>query len=229
MKILALDASTEACSVALMEGSEITERFEIAPREHARLLLPMARELLAGAQIRLQDLNAIAVTKGPGAFTGIRIAMSMAQGLALGADVPMAGVSTLASLALRNYRLHGQRKTLVVQDARMQEVYWAAFSIDTDGQPSVVNEEQVSAPSDVRVSGDGWTGAGNGWAVYPDALETLQQSAGGSPRETLPHAEDIAWGALRMAQTNNLGTADSLEPSYIRDNVARKAIDQISK
>lgn len=226
MKILALDASTQACSAALLRDDSITEKFELAPRQHAQLLLPMARELLAAAQLELTDLDGIAVAAGPGAFTGIRIAVGMAQGLALGAGLPVATVSTLAALALRNHRLHAAPRSLVVQDARMQEVYWAAYEMDAGGQPVLQGAEQVSAPQDLPLSDfdTSWYAAGSGWAAYPQALSTLQGQLSGPPEEFEPHAEDAArLGAAQIA-AGSAGQATQAEPSYVRDNVARKSV-----
>lgn len=225
MKILALDASTEACSVALLHGQEINERFEIAPREHAQLLLPMARDLLAAANLPLAALDAIAVGRGPGAFTGIRIAMSMAQGLALGVGVPVAPVSTLAALAFRNFRLHAARQTLVVQDARMQEVYWAAYSTQADELPQAQSQPRVSAPGDIPGAPytQDWAAAGNGWAAYPEQLAPLQARLGGAPLATSPHAEDMARMAVIMTGAGQLLPAAQAQPSYVRDDVARKS------
>ncbi len=225
MKILALDAATEACSVALVAGETVHERFEIAPREHARLLLPMARELLAEAGLELNCLDAIAVGRGPGAFTGIRIAMSMAQGLALGASLPVAPVSTLAALAYRNFRLYGSRKNLVVQDARMQEVYWAAFATDASNLPQSQDVERVSAPGDLPSENFDaqWCAVGGGWAAYPEALETLQSRLGRTPQVTQPHAEDIALLAGAMLEAGQVFTAEQATPSYVRNDVAKKS------
>lgn len=225
MKILALDASTQACSVALLLDNTVNERFEIAPREHAHLLLPMARDLLAEADLRLGDLDAIAVGQGPGAFTGIRIAMGMAQGLALGAGLPVAPISTLAALALRNYRLHAAPRTLVVQDARMQEVYWAGYVINATGQPCRHNEERVSPPQSLPITqfDSTWHGAGNGWGAYPEVLGTLAQRLGQTPQEILPHAEDIARLAATAVISGHAVPAAQAQPSYVRNEVAKKS------
>ena len=231
MKILALDAATEACSVALLIDDAVREEFVVAPREHAQRLLPMTRGLLAEAECSLNALDAIAVGRGPGAFTGVRIAMSMAQGLALGAERPIAPVSNLAALALRTQRQHGRERditrTLVVNDARMGELYWALYAAGADGRLQTVEAEQISQP-DALVQRLAETGlqadaiAGNGWAAYAEALAPLQQRLGCEPLEPLPHAEDIArLGALRVADGQTVDAA-AAEPVYVRDNVARK-------
>lgn len=225
MKILALDAATEACSVALLIDADVQERYEIAPREHAQLLLPMAKTLLADAQLKLSDLDGIAVGRGPGAFTGIRIAMSMAQGLALGAELPIAPVSNLAALALRNYRLHGAPKSLVVQDARMQEVYWAPYVIDAQGLPALHQEERVEAPHNLSADqyAAEWSPAGGGWLAYPEELASVRQNLAAATLECHPHAEDIALLAAAMLQAGQGVDAGLAQPSYVRNNVAKKS------
>jgi len=225
MKILALDAATEACSVALLHNDEVQERFELAPREHAQLLLPMARELLAQANLQFADLDAIAVGRGPGAFTGIRIAMSMAQGLALGAGLPLVPVSDLAALALRNYRLHDASNSLVVQDARMQEVYWALYTINNTGMPELIGEESVCPPGLVQTEhyAAQISIAGGGWSAYPDELIELQDALQQTAIETFPHAQEIALLALGMLLSGGEFDVTAAEPSYVRNNVAKKS------
>lgn len=223
MKILALDTATEACSAALLLGDEVHERFEIAPRRHADLILPMARELLAAAGIGLSGLDAIAFGRGPGAFTGLRIAAGTVQGLAFGADLPVVPVSDLAALATRARRRHGIERVLVVQDARMQEVYWAAFDA-AGAYPVAQTPEAVIAPADLPVNDfDGrWEGVGNGWAAYPEALAALADHANAVGRETHPHAEDIARLAALDVEAGRTVPPERAVPTYVRDQVARK-------
>lgn len=225
MKILALDAATEACSVALLLDGVVQETFEVAPREHARLLLPMAQELLKQADLALTELDAIAVGRGPGAFTGIRIAMSMAQGLALGSHLPVVPVSTLAALALRNHRLHGASKSLVVQDARMQEVYWAAFDVHAPNFPTPVTAESVSPPANLPIEDydADWSAVGSGWSAYAEPLSVLQARVGTGPEIVLPHAQEVALLAERLLDQGHKFSVDQAMPSYVRNDVAKKS------
>lgn len=224
MKLLALDAATEACSAALYHDGDVRERFEIAPRRHAELLLPMARHLLAEAGWRLQDLDALAVGRGPGAFTGVRIAVGMAQGLAYGANLPVAPVSDLAAQALRCAREQGARKVLCLQDARMEEVYWAAYDCRDPAHPVPLGPERVSKPDTlpIRDFDTEWHGAGNGWAAYQAALTPLMSRLGKVGDITYPHAADIARLAADRVENGETVDAAHAMPSYVRDEVARK-------
>ncbi|MES1944241.1 hypothetical protein PC39_09005 [Salinisphaera sp. PC39] len=227
MRILALDAATEACSAALWRDGEMAERFEIAPRRHAELLLPMARELLAEAGLRLTDLDAIAFGRGPGAFTGVRIATGVVQGLAYGAGLPVAPVSDLAAQAARCARERGARRVLCLQDARMREVYWGAFECGDPDRPEPAGPERVSEPATLspeRFDAD-WHGAGNGWEAYPEALAGLRERLGEVGAVTHPHAADIARLAAVMVERGETVDAAHAVPSYVRDDVARKPKD----
>jgi tRNA threonylcarbamoyladenosine biosynthesis protein TsaB len=224
MKLLALDAATEACSAALYHDGEARERFEIAPRRHAELLLPMAKELLAEAGWRLQDLDALAFGRGPGAFTGVRIAAGLIQGLAYGANLPVAPVSDLAAQALRCAREQGARKVLCLQDARMGEVYWAAFDCYEPAAPAALAPERVSEPTALPVEDfdTGWHGAGNGWAAHETALAPLAARLGRIGEVTHPHAADIVRLAANMLERGEIVDAAHAMPTYVRDEVARK-------
>ncbi|UCE90616.1 MAG: tRNA (adenosine(37)-N6)-threonylcarbamoyltransferase complex dimerization subunit type 1 TsaB, partial [Pseudomonadota bacterium] len=127
MKLLAIETATEACSVALAVDGDVRDRFEIAPRGHAGLVLPMAKALLAEAGLGLRELDALVFGRGPGAFTGLRIAAGVVQGLAYGAELPVVPVSSLATLAQGVSAQTGASDVLAVFDARMGEVYWGAF------------------------------------------------------------------------------------------------------
>lgn len=224
MKILALDAATEACSAALYHDGEVEERFEIAPRRHAELLLPMARDLLAEADWSLQDLDTLAFGRGPGAFTGVRIAVGLIQGLAYGAELPVAPVSNLAAQALRCACEHNAAKVLCLQDARMGEVYWAAFDCRDPNIPSPLGPERVSEPNALPIEEFDmqWHGAGNGWAAHETVLASLANRLGRIGDVTHPHAADIARLAAGMAERGETVDASHAMPSYVRDEVARK-------
>jgi len=141
VKLLAFETSTEACSVAVWVDGEVCERFEIAPRRHAELTLPWAEQLLVDAGVAKSQLDAIAIGRGPGAFTGVRLAIAIGQGIALALDRPIVPVSTLAALALQ---APGPRVFAAI-DARMGEVYAAAYEL-RDGDAVALDEERVAAP-----------------------------------------------------------------------------------
>ena len=163
MNLLALETSTEACSVALLHGDWLIERFEIAPRRHAELALPWADAVLAEAGLARTALDAIAVGRGPGAFTGVRLGLSLAQGMALALDRPLIGISTLAALALRAAAGEGE-DVLAAIDARMGEVYACSYRM-RGGVPIALGEEQLAPPEAVAMDGAHWHGVGTGFAA----------------------------------------------------------------
>ena len=228
MKLLALETATEACSVALWLDGEVVERFELAPRRHAELTLPWAAGLLDGAGIARSQLDAIAVGRGPGAFTGVRLAIALAQGMALALDRPLVPVSTLAALAMRA----GDRgeRVLAAIDARMGEVYVAAFERRDDGLVAI-DEERVLPPGDVRLPAahgqDGWHGVGTGFAAVEGMLQRhLAASLASVAADELPHAADVArLGALAFARGEAVAP-ERAEPAYLRDNVALTLVQQ---
>ncbi len=179
MNILAFDTATDACSAALKVGDRIFSRFEIAPRLHAKLLLPMIQDLLNEANIQLAHLNAIAFGCGPGSFMGVRLATGMAQGLAFGVQIPLIPVSTLQTLAQAAYVKNGScRKIAAGWDARMSEIYWGLYAIDDDGIMQPQQDEALSAPEKIdreMLSSVGYAFAGNVFSddTYPDAKAML--------------------------------------------------------
>lgn len=221
MKILAIDASTEAASVALLDSETPTEGreiFEIAPRAHACLLLPAVQSLLDEAGLQLPDLAGIAFARGPGAFTGLRIAAGFVQGLAAGAGLSVVGISTLAAVAANAFeKAPWAQRAQVVQDARMGEIYTALFERAT--MPVPLCEERVMAPSDLTVNNAADTvHAGNGWT-----LVTAGQGPGSNPVVAdLPHALCVAQLALPLFMAGEGGPPETAVPVYVRDDVARK-------
>lgn len=219
--LLALETATEACSAALLVGGELIERSEIAPRRHAELILPMIESLLAEAGISRRRIDAIAVGRGPGAFTGVRLAISVAQGLALGLDLPVVPVSSLAALAQDAPAPVGA-PVLAVIDARMGEIYAGAFLRNSNGTVDPIGEEYVG-PADrliVPALAD-WSVAGSGWSVYRDAIGAR---LGGVPRwadgERYPQARAIARLAAPQFAAGNAVAPELALPVYLRDKVA---------
>lgn len=225
MNLLALETSTEACSVALVHGELLIERFEVAPRRHAEFTLPWADALLAEAGLARGAVQAIAVGRGPGAFTGVRLGISLAQGMALALDVPAIAVSTLAALAMRADAGEGER-VLAAIDARMGEVYWCAYEM-RGGEPMPLGGEKVGAPDSVEVEGEGWHGVGTGFGAQEGALATrLAAQLASVDAEALPHAADVARLAMVAFKRGEAVPPERIEPAYLRNNVALTLVEQ---
>ena len=234
MKILAIETSTEACSAALLTDNQLFSRFELAPREHTKLIIPMMDELLAEAEINLKAIDAIAFGQGPGAFTGLRIATGVAQGVALAIDKPLIGISTLEALAwqVRTEANNGQ-KIITALDARMGELYWAIYQKDAQKPDMLIplDEEQVSKPRQllncIVAEPDKLIATGIGWSAYKEALLTPQTLDKITLMDKpLPSAAAIAELALPKLQANLGVPAEAAQPVYIRDNVAVKTKDR---
>ena len=222
MKVLAIDAATEACSAALLSGNSLIERYELIGRGHAGRLLPMADELLRDAGLQLSDLDGIAFGRGPGGFTGIRVAAGIAQGLAAGAGLPIVPVSNLAAVAAGAGRAAQAERVLACMDARMGEVYWAAYENAVD-IPRAVTPERLTAPAEVATPGDaGWHGAGHGFAAHPDIAARLATALAGVNEAALPRAGDIARiAAPELAAGRGLPAAMG-QPVYLRHDVVHR-------
>lgn len=214
MNYLAIDTSTEFCSAALWLHGEVHVRRTHAGQLHSSLLLPMVDELLRAAELSLRQLDGIAYGAGPGSFTGLRIACAVTQGLALGADLPVVGISTLESIAEQT----DAERVVVALDARMAEVYWAAYARAANGW-HCLTEPVLSAPESVTTpDARAWLGAGNGFAAY----ETLRRQSSFARIESglMPDAAAIARLAV-VAFTRGEGVDAALAaPVYLRDKVA---------
>ena len=228
-KILALDTSTDACSVALYDNGTIIEDFRIIPRQHTRQLLPMVEQLLAGAGMKVTQLDAIAFGRGPGSFAGIRIATGAAQGLAFAAELPVIPVSTLRAIALVAMRKHGVKRVASTLDARMNELYCCAYELQ-DGLPVALMDELVTAPANLELpEGGEWFAAGKGWVYLDDMPEVLRQSVSAPELEIYPAAGVMAELAA-VALANGEGVSPELaQPVYLRDGSAWKKKDQQKK
>lgn len=219
-KVLAIDTTTQACSVALSIGQSVISRFQLASREHTRLLLPMVNGLLTEAGIKLTELDVLAFTRGPGSFTGIRIGFSAVQGLALGGDLPVLPVSsleTLAHTACRKLSIKGSHQFLPMFDARMDEVYWSAFAWngleltrlmpDSLSPPETIMLPHSELP--LAVVGDGWQYAGR-INLYPDIVASA----------LLPDARDVLTIAMPQIENGASMAIDEVQPLYLRDKVS---------
>ncbi len=225
MKLLALDTSTEACSAALLFNGHVIEEFALTPREHTQMILPMVQRVLAEGGVSLRDLDGIAFARGPGAFTGLRIAAGVTQGLAFGANLPVMPVSSLAALAHGAWRQRGAEIILTALDARMREVYWAAWRVlgEGDVQPEGATE-CVLAPANAPVPNAGdWFAAGSGWSAYaPILMPRFEAVLRACDSELLPRAHDVALIAAKLVQQHGWLPAAQAQPVYLRDNVADK-------
>jgi tRNA threonylcarbamoyladenosine biosynthesis protein TsaB len=228
MKLLALETSTEACSVALWIDGEVRERHEVAPRRHTDLVLPWCDALLAEAGIAKSSLDAIAVGRGPGAFTGVRLAVALAQGMALALERPVVPVSTLAALAMRAPPVEAAA-ILAVIDARMGEFYAGMFERTAGGLVVAAGEEALLSPNHplpVAITAATLVGVGSGFKA--PAWQELAASAVmlDCDPEGLPHAADVARLGAAAFERGEAIVGDRLEPAYLRDKVALTLAEQ---
>lgn len=220
MKLLAIETATEACSAALWLDGDILERFEFAPRRHTELILPMADSLLAEAGLRCVDMDGFVYGCGPGSFTGVRIATGVIQGLALAADRPVLGISTLAALA--QTLIERDQPVLAALDARMDEVYWgcyvpAAGSMQLQGVEHVCPPEMVPLPEPRQ-----WLAAGSGWHSYTERLQTrLPELDITVITDVWPRAAASVALAARDWTAGKAVPAAQARPTYLRDHVAQ--------
>ncbi|MBL4743849.1 MAG: tRNA (adenosine(37)-N6)-threonylcarbamoyltransferase complex dimerization subunit type 1 TsaB [Cycloclasticus sp.] len=227
MKILAIETATEACSAALLIDGNMIERYQVAPREHGNLILSMVDELLLEAGITLQQMDALAFGRGPGSFTGVRMATGVIQGLAFATDLLVAPISTLQALAQQAVSENEGKTVYAGLDARMSEVYWCEYLV-TNGALSAVSNELVIPPADIKVEqGKDAVGIGHGWDTYRDELSGVVKAKSLSLHPTaLPRAREIAFLAVDKVNTGQLVSAENALPVYLRDNVAKKKAQQ---
>lgn len=222
IKLLALDTATEACSVAIYHQGQSSHLYELAARAHTLRILPMVDSLLQQQQLDLSELDALVYSRGPGSFTGVRIGIGIAQGLALGANLPMIPVSTLATLAEGAWRRLQATRVLVAVDARMGEVYWGEYQRSADGCWQGVESESVLDPAKVlarlaELAGS-WFLVGTGWAAYPE-LTGLDAAKFKNTDVTLPDAQDMLTIAIPMLAKGCLQQVAEVEPVYLRNEV----------
>ncbi|OAI48721.1 hypothetical protein AYO45_04345 [Gammaproteobacteria bacterium SCGC AG-212-F23] len=220
MKLLALDTSAQCCSLALLQNDKIVSLNKVAPMQQAQIVLPMINDFLKENNLELNQLDALVLGCGPGSFTGVRIASSVIQGLALGIDLPVILVSSLAAIAQNSYTKHGWKNIMVAVDARVEEVYCGAYQIDSMGVVYLQASEQVIMPRNmVLPKQNTWHGAGNAWDIYareincrPIAIDPLVQ----------PLAEGLLPQARQKFTQGAWVPAFAAIPVYLRDNVAKK-------
>ncbi|MBX9704801.1 MAG: tRNA (adenosine(37)-N6)-threonylcarbamoyltransferase complex dimerization subunit type 1 TsaB [Gammaproteobacteria bacterium] len=217
--ILALETSAAACSVALSINGVVTEQIVPTQRGQAQVLLPMIDSLLAEAQLSLADIDALALSIGPGSFTGLRVAMSVVQGLTISTDIPIIPIPSLQVLAQTAYRERGMQKVLVCVNAYMGELYWGEFALQQDSMIATIKEqllkpENVALPSNLT----GYSGIGSGWLLEPISVpETFIVDTA-----ILPHAQDVAILAASEFSQGKVFAIDDISPVYLRQQDAWK-------
>ena len=241
-RVLAVDAATEVCSAALLCDGDVRVRSIEAGRGHAQQLLAMVTELLAEAEVSWSMLNGIAASIGPGAFTGVRISVSVAQGLAFGAGLPVVPVTTLEAMALQVLERESVR-AIACLDARMGEVYWGCFAADAARGLIAAGAPRVGPPDSVALPLlGGWAGGeggeaasaavrgiGRGFSAYPGLAGRLGVQLDQQGSRALPNAREIArLGALRLNAGGGLDPAE-LQPLYLRDKVALTEAERAAK
>lgn len=229
---LVIDASTEACSVALQYQGKVTSLYELCPQSHSLRLLPMIDELLKAADCTLNTLDGIIFGQGPGSFTGVRIGIGVTQGLAFSANLPVVGVSTLQAMAQQAFNKHGKTHVISAIDARMSEVYTGYYIADNTGIMQETTDERVIAPNLVKahyVEKVGLDlnhlpyGVGTGWDAYKEELAELKVNEG-EPEILFPHAEAMLVIGQHEFEKNKGVEAEYAQPVYVRDTVSWKKL-----
>jgi len=221
--MLAVETSTEACSAALYIDGEVNERFEIAPREHTKLILPMIDSLMAEAELKPQQLDALAFSRGPGSFTGVRISTGIIQGIALGADLAVVPVSTLAAMAQHYLKNSPSHCAFTAMDARMGEIFWGVYQKNQQGYAELIGEEAVTLAENVIYPQQQGVGIGSGWGEYPEQLSScLGDLLQAVEVDHLPRASAIVDLGVLGFQNNQAVTVEKAMPVYLRDKVAKK-------
>jgi tRNA threonylcarbamoyladenosine biosynthesis protein TsaB len=238
MKLLAVETATEACSAALFIDGEVLERYELAPKEHTKLILPMIDSLMAEAGLKLKELDGLAFGRGPGSFTGVRIATGVIHGIAFGADLPVVPVSTLAAIAQDYFdsniqvddlsdkgqcEFSAKNVAFTAMDARMREIYWGVYQLDSLGFAELLGRETVTPAELVEFPEITGVGVGSGWGVYKDTLMIrLAGLVSHCETDFLPRAGLIAkLGVHGFKQGMAVAVEDAM-PVYLRDQVAKK-------
>lgn len=224
MKILAVESADQACSVAIWQNGEVLQRHELAPRQQTLKMLPWVERLLSEAELTLKQLDAIAFGQGPGAFTGVRVATSVAQGLAFSASLPVVGVSTLAALALDIAKLSPeQTHYLPVLDARMSELYFGAYQRDQDNLVTPIIDDCLCSPDALPVLPNvEWAAGGAGLIYDTQLLQAYTLKA--RHLAISPQAASVAALAVRSFNKGEAVAAELAKPVYLRDQVVQGAV-----
>lgn len=227
MNLLALDTCTENCSAALLINNKLFAISEITQRGHSERILGMLDTLFKQADSELSAIEALVFGRGPGSFTGVRVGVAVAQGIAFAQDLPVVPISTLAAVAQSVYLKHGVDHISVAMDARMGEVYQADFVIE-NGLAVAITDEKVTAPENVKpFAGQNWFGAGTGWAEYQQILTAnFADQLQGIDSDIYPSAEAMLPLAQAVLAKDGQIPAHEALPVYLRNNVAKKKAEQ---
>ncbi len=222
MNILAIDTATEACSVALQFNDKIYTRYEVCPQQHSQKILTMVDDVIKEAGAGIKNLQVLGFGRGPGSFTGVRIATGIIQGLALGSGLPVVGVSTLQAMAQQVFASQPENDVAVAIDARMSEVYFARYVRD-NGIAVSQGEEQVLPPEDAAamVSASDCGYAGTGWQAYPALTAITGETA---VSVSYPYARHMLPLVQQAFEAGDTMSADSITPVYLRDTVTWKKL-----
>ena len=227
MKFLAIDTSSNACSVAVQIGSEIFEKHVVEPRAHTRILLPMITAVLDEAAVTVADLDAVVLGNGPGSFIGMRIGASVLQGLAYGAGINIVPVSSLATVAAEAIVVHGADKVLVAQDARMNEIYLGRYHAGADDLPIAEVSEQICKVGKIEDLDSGYVAVGAGWQKYPQLAQLNKKHISVQAEPDHPRARFALRLGQRAYQNEQSVAPDALVPAYLRMKVAEVPAAQI--
>jgi len=215
MNLLAIDTSSSACSVAMVFEGEVSEEHLVEPREHTRILMPMIRRVLGERAV--SDLDAVVLGNGPGSFIGMRIGAAVAQGLCYGANLPVIPVSSLAAVAAEVFTDHDGERVVVVQDARMHEVYCCTYRRGKDGLPAAAMDERILPVGPLPLRDGSYLGAGAAWKRYPELAAANAGSVTGIVPVDCPRARFL----LNLATAGGKPIpAEALVPAYLRSKVA---------
>lgn len=223
MNILALDTTTECCSAALLVNGQQFVLTEMTQRGHSAMILGMLDKLFKQANSTIEQMDAVAFGRGPGSFTGVRIGVGVAQGIAFARELPVIPVSSLAAVAQQAYQQFGFERLAVATDARMGEVYAGSFLIQ-NGIAVAVDTEQVCLPENFHAADeDEWWAVGTGWSVYPDSLAAnFKEKLKAIQPQVMPEAGAMLTLAEHAARQGQLVAAEQALPVYLRNNVAKK-------
>lgn len=222
--ILALETATSHCSVALLSGDRVFANTQLCHNQHALMLLPMIEQLLQQADLAIAQLSAITFGCGPGSFTGVRIATSVAQGLAFGINKPVIPLSTLQIMAQQAYQQHHVERALVALDARMQQIYYGYYELDKNALMQLHGAQAVIDPENIKIisTDQKIVGVGNGWEVYAEILQRRTQLVSTMIYpEVIPDARAALPLALALFQQGSAVDAASVLPIYLRDKVTQ--------
>lgn len=220
MRLLALDTSSLACTVGVLSDDGMATRHEEQPREHTRLLVPMIRDVLLDADLELADLDAIVLGNGPGSFIGMRIAASVAQGLAFGAGLKVVPVSSMAAVAA-DASVDGNETVAVAQDAHMEEVYLGIYRVK-DGIPAAIEPERIQEQCRIGGLGTGVVAAGYGWHRYPNFLQANREAFCKVSPIHYPHARALLTLGRASLEHGQSMSPQELVPAYLRQKVAER-------